>query len=313
MHSSMWHLKSVSAVVVIIVLIFFAGVVQAQSTSAGDAAHFLRNGLGARARSMGGAFVAVANDSTATVWNSAGLAMQSGLRIGGSYENQFGGLVTSQYLTGTYGEDDWGTGALWFNSDLYSVYFVSAGMAVQSMSFGVSGKLYNFTYGAQTAGGLGVDVGVLLRSAVHNLNISLGLVSHDIGWTTIHWRGVGEEEEDNAAWVTRLGAAVAGGTDLVRLMGTADLELALPRPPRADDEAYLSQELQLTLDLGAEVAYQGLALRMGLADVSFTDTGGVQVHPTLGVGAQIMGIDVSAAWIPESLGATYLLSVEFTF
>jgi len=34
-----------------------------------------KNGVGARALAMGGAFVAVANDATAACWNPAGLAM----------------------------------------------------------------------------------------------------------------------------------------------------------------------------------------------------------------------------------------------
>jgi len=261
--------------------------------------------------SAGGAFVAVANDITAPMWNPAGLALQSGIHLGGSYENQFGGLVTSQYLGGTYGDDTWGGGGLWFNSELYSVYYLSAAVAVQSYSFGITGKLYSFTYNMQTAEGLGVDVGVLFSVAWKDLSLALGLVSRDIGWSAIHWRSVGERQVDNVAWVTRLGAAVTGKTDLGRLTGTIDFELAFRRPPRSEDEDYLAEAMELMLNLGGEVTFQGLTFRAGLADISFIE--GLQVHPTLGVGVQVMGIAVDAAWVPNPLGVTYLLSAEFAF
>ena len=307
----MWHLKSVSAVVVIIVLILFVGAVQAQSTSAGDAAHFLRNGLGARALGMGSSFVAVANDATASVWNPAGLATQSGLHLGASYENQFGGLVTSQFLGGAYAEDTWGIGASWVNSDLYSAYFLSAATNMMGISLGASGKLYSFTYDLQTASGFGVDVGAVFNISLDNLDISLGLVTRDIGWTVIRWHGLVQPEEDHAAWVTRFGTAVTGMMDFGSLMATADLEVALRRPPNPNETNYLTDTVEVILDLGIEVIIGDFALRAGLADISIAGTSDLQIHPTLGLGAKVMGVAVDAAWIPNDLGATYLLSVEF--
>jgi hypothetical protein len=306
--------KTACVVMFIVAMSFLlVSLVQGQASGAGDAAHFLRNGLGARARGMGGAFVAVANDVTAIQWNPAGISTYSGLRIGGSYENEFGGLLTSQSLGGVYGEEVWGIGGLWFNLDLYSVYFVSAGMVVENWSFGVSGKLYSFAYGAQMARGVGIDVGIMFDSPLDGPELTVGLVSHDIGWSVIRWQGVEDQEEDNVAWVTRLGVAVAGETDFGRLMGTVDLELALPRPPHDDEVNYLSSNAELGLDLGAEVTFQAFAVRTGLVDISFSEEGGLQVHPTLGAGAQILGIEVDAAWMPDALGSTYLLSVEFVF
>lgn len=306
------YLETVCAAVLTVVLILLlVSPAQAQESGAGDAAHFLRNGVGARARSMGGAFVAVANGITASVWNPAGLSLQSGLRLGGGYENQFGGLMTSQYVGGAYSEESWGVGVSWFNSDLYSVYFLSAAAELGGLSFGASGKLYNFAYNLQTAGGMGVDVGILFEIPLESFDIGLGLASRDIGWTIIHWHGLEEPEEDRVAWVTRVGAAVRGQMDFGSLMATADLELALSRPPNPDETDYLSKAIEVILDLGAEVAFQGLALRAGLADINFSETGGLHVHPTLGVGVQVMGVEVNAAWIPDPLGATYLLSAEF--
>jgi long-chain fatty acid transport protein len=42
-----------------------------------------KNGIGARALAMGGAFVAVADDATAVYWNPAGLAQVADTRIAG--------------------------------------------------------------------------------------------------------------------------------------------------------------------------------------------------------------------------------------
>jgi len=311
--SSRSYFIAVCVALLAIVLILLVSPAQAQETGAGDAAHFLRNGVGARALSMGGAFVAVASDATASVWNPAGLTMQYGLHLGASYENQFGGLVTSQFLGGTYVDDTWGIGASWFNSDLYSAYFLSAAIDVGVLSLGASGKLYSFSYGSQSANGLGADVGALFDIPFQNVDLRLGLVSRDIGWSVIHWHGVGNSEEDRAAWVTNVGAAVTGKMDFGSLMGTADLEVAFRRPPNPDGTDYLANATEVILDLGVEAAIGDFALRAGLADIGLGGAGDLQIHPTLGLGATVMGIEIDAAWISNLLGATYLLSVEFVF
>ncbi|HPT47104.1 MAG TPA: UPF0164 family protein, partial [Candidatus Rifleibacterium sp.] len=46
----------------------------AHAESAGQAGAYLKMGVGARALGMGSAFTAVADDSTASFWNPAGLA-----------------------------------------------------------------------------------------------------------------------------------------------------------------------------------------------------------------------------------------------
>ena len=311
--ASRWYPKTLCAVVLAVMLILVAGLAQAQGASAGDAAHFLRNGVGARALGMGGAFVAVANDSTASIWNPAGLSLQPGLKIGASYENQFGGLVTSQFLGGAYVEDTWGAGVSWFNSDLYSVYFLSAATNIEGLSLGASGKLYSFSYSSQTANGLGADVGALFDIPFQDVDLRLGLVSRDIGWSVIHWQGAGNSEEDRVAWATRMGTALSVQADFGSLMGTTDLEVAFRRPPSADETDYLTDAMEIILDLGVEVTIGDFALRAGLADIGLVEEGDLQIHPTLGLGATVIGIEIDAAWIPNHLGATYLLSAEFIF
>ena len=279
---------------------------------AGDAAHFLRLGLGARARGMGGAFVAVADDATACYWNPAGLSLISGFRLGGAYENRFGGLVTTQYLVGAYCEKVFGTGFLWFNSEPYSVYFVSASRRWDDLSFGISGKVYNFASRLQSANGFGFDLGTILRVPLEGMDLTLGLVSRDIGWSVIRWHGVGVPAVDHVAWVTRLGMALGGEVDFGIWLWATDLEIALRRPPHQEEENYLSRALELSASMGGELCLGDITLRAGLCDIRLQ--GGVPTAKfTFGAGVCYQEVGVQMAWILTSFGPTYVLSAEFAF
>jgi hypothetical protein len=62
------------------------------------AGEFLKVQVGARALGMGGAFVAVADDATAPYWNPAGLVYLPYREVLPQHSEQFGGLVTHDYL-----------------------------------------------------------------------------------------------------------------------------------------------------------------------------------------------------------------------
>jgi hypothetical protein len=57
-----------------------------------------KSGIGARALAMGGAFVAVANDATASLWNPAGLAQLGDTRLAGMSTDLYGIGITHQYV-----------------------------------------------------------------------------------------------------------------------------------------------------------------------------------------------------------------------
>lgn len=291
----------------------FALVAKAQGPEAGDAAHFLRDGLGARAQGMGGAYVAIADDVTASYWNPAGLVQTPSSLLGGTYESRHGGLVEFQYLGGVISWHSLGTGLLWFHSDLYSIYFLSAAGRVSDLSFGLTSKLYNFSSGLQSARGIGLDVGGLYRTSLGEAELAVGLISADIGWSTIRWQGTGFDMVDHVAWVNRLGVALSSKGPFGPWCWAADLEVAFRRPPRSGEEDYLSKTLQLGLDLGVEAWFQIIALRAGLSDIGFDELGGLSLRPSVGVGVRVMGIAFDAAWTPTPLGHTYLLSMEFAF
>ena len=62
------------------------------------AAEFLKIGVGARATGMGGAFVSLADDATASYWNPAGLALLPSREAMGMHASQFGGVLTHDVL-----------------------------------------------------------------------------------------------------------------------------------------------------------------------------------------------------------------------
>ena len=58
----------------VLLVLCIAGLSYANRTG-GDAYPFLKMGVGAKARGMGGAFVSLADDATAPYWNPAGLGL----------------------------------------------------------------------------------------------------------------------------------------------------------------------------------------------------------------------------------------------
>ena len=80
--------------------------------------NFLSHGVGARALGMGGAFVAVADDATATYWNPAGLTKVKKHSFSAMYSDTFStgdgswlsrGLVTYNFVNYVYQIEDIGS------------------------------------------------------------------------------------------------------------------------------------------------------------------------------------------------------------
>ena len=288
---------------------FFVLPSYAQEYGAGDAAHFLRAGLGARAYGLGGAFVALADDTTAAYWNPAGLVQTPSLRFAGTYESRHGGLVDFQYISGTISWESFGIGALWLHSDIYSVYFLSIAGRLGEICWGITGKLYAFSATLQSAHGLGFDFGVLCRLGLGEGELSVGLSMSDIGWSRIHWYG-SLEATDYVAWVSRLGMAYFFQWGDWKLITTADLEAALKRPPLPGEQNYLTKALQMEFRAGAEVRLGFLRLRAGLRGLSFGSPQGLSTRPALGFGIQIGVFSLDVAWVSTPLGGTYVVSTE---
>lgn len=88
-----WRLKMNKNILKVILLVLFgAGSLVAQSKVGTTAANFLTIPVGPRATGMGGAFVAVANDATTSYWNPGGLSRLAA--------NEFS-VVHSEWLVGS--------------------------------------------------------------------------------------------------------------------------------------------------------------------------------------------------------------------
>ena len=81
----------------ILAAILFAAASPAQAVDK-FAAEFLKVGVGARALGMGGAFVSIADDASATYWNPAGMVQLAGREALGMHASQFGGVVDHDVL-----------------------------------------------------------------------------------------------------------------------------------------------------------------------------------------------------------------------
>ena len=98
--------------------VLLAGVPCRAADEGAHAAEFLSHGVGARALGMGSAFVAIADDATATYWNPAGLTKVKKHSFSTMYSDTFGsgeggwlsqGLVTYNFANYVYQIEDIGS------------------------------------------------------------------------------------------------------------------------------------------------------------------------------------------------------------
>jgi hypothetical protein len=142
-----------------------------------------KNGVGARALAMGGAFVAVADDATAACWNPAGLAQINDTRITGMSTDLFGFGITHQYVGAVTTFANIGVGFAWERAALtgqgagtdgtpgslfnWNESAIIGSLATNIMDIGLAGvnvKYYMADSGlGDTASGFGFDLGLLVK------------------------------------------------------------------------------------------------------------------------------------------------------
>jgi hypothetical protein len=163
-------------------------------TSAGN---FLKAGWGARPSGMGGAFVAIADDTNALEWNPAGLSQLSPNYFNASFEHvfwfndvEYEVLSVAQYLQDTYGA---GMQILYRHMpdidndiedlDPLKVFDVAGifgfGMQISNFSVGLNLKLYESRLGTEDLFGQAVDLGMLVFFLERR--ITLGLAIQNLG------------------------------------------------------------------------------------------------------------------------------------
>lgn len=161
------------------------------------AAPFLTIGVGARALSMGGAFVATANDASALYWNPGGLAplqrtemLFVHTRWVADTNFDFAGAVLPLGDAGTLGlsitslttgdmavrtiERPEGTGELFSGADLAIALSYSRSLT-DRFSIGINVKYINQRIWHESASGAAIDLGTLFVTGFHGLRIGATL------------------------------------------------------------------------------------------------------------------------------------------
>lgn len=225
---------------------------------------FLTEELSPRAVSLGGAFVGLADDASAALWNPAGLSTLKG----------FGALGRLAMPAPTTPFEIWGTalsggifgigGALWYGTKtikapvkeehILAVLALGAGVR-ETMSAGIAVKFYDEHRAGQRLRGTGVDIGLMARFGwVHG-----GLAVTDV----LGARLVSEEDSREIPMIVRMGVAVQLLRGRLCLLGAADLAR--------------QQELR-AIRVGIEFRlFEGIALRAGWNGRTITWGGGLGV------------------------------------
>ncbi len=289
-----------------------AAIAAGDDPGAGDAGHFVRSGIGARAIGMGRAFTCLADGIAAGYWNPAALVQSPSLQVGGLYENRYGGLVELQYLGASWSSRSWGTALLLAQSDLFKLGLLSAAVGFPGTSLGASARVYWFPVPGQPASGVGLDLGALHSFEIGASTLLVGAATSDVGWTRIRWDIPGPPVTDSAAWVARLGLALSTPQESRWWRLAADLESALRRPPRSGESSYFQTALAVSGHVGAEYQVGPLSLRGGLSDLHLFGEGGHLPLPSLGVGMKASWGSFDLAWAAGTLGPTFVLSGEFS-
>lgn len=245
----------------IVLIIASLGVLLVSSTFAQG---FLTEELSPRAVSLGGAFVGLADDASAALWNPAGLFMLKGFGVLGRLAMPAPTTpleIWGAALSGGY----WGIGgALWYGSktlkvpvrEEHTLTILAIGAGVRkTMSAGIAVKLYDEHRAGQRLRGTGIDIGLMARFGW----AQGGLTVTDILGTRL----VSEENSLEIPMIVRMGAALKLWEDKLRLLGAVDLA---------------RQEELRAIRVGIELQiFEGIALRAGWNGQGITWGGGLGI------------------------------------
>ena len=189
-----WGSKKVPKLLCGLIPLFFLILAVSPVSFAGvDAMPHLRLGAGARSIGLGGAFTAIADDATATVWNPAGLGSAADLSLNFSTQQldldrshnfialtkalgsagSIGIAVTNAGVSGIqqYDANERYSGEFGYSSNAYSL---SYGIGFGNFAVGLTGRMLTDNFGAKgvenQSGFGGVDVGLM----GHALHIDIG-------------------------------------------------------------------------------------------------------------------------------------------
>ena len=289
-----------------------------------DAGSFARDGIGARAFGLGGAFVSIADDASTIAWNPAGLAQLDGVNIGGMYTNKFSIDIYFQSLGATAQFSDFGAGLTMIRSSIEDIPFYGDGEggvfsetqtlllgslgydlgevlnlqtgSLSSLLVGGNLKYYSHSLLDGKGSGIGFDLGVLAKFILNWGEISVGFTSLDTGGTALKWTGTDHNPVNDVPWINKLGVSLGLLEGSLRLATDVDMVIGHSNLNR--------------IHLGGEYwPIKELGLRVGLIL-------GADGSRQLAAGASVNwhGISIDYAYVPhQALGASHILSAQFHF
>ena len=219
-----------------------SGAAYIPSVSAGA---FDYDGLGARPRGMGDAFVALADDANAVVWNPAGLGRIHSPELTFMHRDLYSlGLVTRDFLSYVHPQVVRGSIGISWNrlGTTRSVSFLNYSEHVFNLAYGISPfktlclgsafKYYQVDYEI-SASGWGVDLGLIYQ--LYQGHINLGLMWQNINRPGLYWDNNTRETLPSNL---RAGIAVRPNPSL-NMMVDVDKLLESPVKPHAGMELWL--------------------------------------------------------------------------
>lgn len=225
---------------------------------------YLRLGAGARPLGMGGAFVALADDVTASYWNPAGLGQLERSQLAAMYSlmsmdrmHNFASYVHPLGKIGT-------VGISWLNFGVYDIdgrdvtgiptgtfsdsenaFLLSLGKKLApALLIGGNLKFLNHSLADRKATGLGFDLGAMLKIGE---TLRVGAVIQDIA-SSIKWDTQSRLEEDFLT-ITKFGISIVPKTTPLKIF--ADME----RNEKQDTKYHIGAEYWFLKSIAARVGY----------------------------------------------------------
>jgi len=267
-----------------------------------------KNGIGARALAMGGAFVAVADDATAVCWNPAGLAQLGDTRLAGMSTDLFGLGITHQYVGAVTSFANLGVGLGWERASVdgqvvdgsgglgqsftWTEQAIVGSLATNVMDIAMAGanvKYYMADSGlGDSASGFGFDLGLLV--SLGDMFV-IGVNAMDLAGSTVEWDS-GTSNTINGVY--KAGLAMKLAEDMLVLAADVDFNGS------ALGDTHVGVEFQVIDELALR---GGVVLTENFQEYYFT----------VGAGINVAGLYVDAAYVlEETLGNTLVLSAEFS-
>ena len=317
----MKHLKKILFLIFLFIFFTIVGTTHAQKYTS----EFLSIGVGARALSMGGAYVAIANDASSVYWNPAGLSQLKKREISFMHASRFNGLVHVNFLNFIFpGSNTNAFGISYFRmgiddipkstkldqfeqpiiegymQDVEQALFLSFSRSVTNRFFwGGNIKAIRQTIGSNSSLGFGFDFGALYR---FNNNFALGVNLQDISGTYIFWdTGHKDVRSPTVKWGFALNSSVPF------LFGKATLAINQNirfEGQNNENNFALGEIAGSDFQFGGEFVFLNtLALRAGLERKNFT----------AGTGFRINFLEINYAFVSYDLGNTHRISGRVLF